>query len=307
MLFLFSPPRVTFQAVAYPTRVRVFGAQESGVFMRNVSLRSRWFGFSLAGGALVIALFGVPPASSQGDAKAPAPGGAPVLVELFTSEGCSSCPPADALLAKLGGRQVGNAEVVALEEHVDYWDDLGWRDPFSSPTWTTRQYAYAGVLGNGNPYTPQMVVDGVVEFSGGRAQQALQSIAEAAARAKARVTLSQGTTSKAGTESFSVEVGKLIPSGKGGAAEVWLAITETGLHSSVTRGENAGHELSHAAIVRSIRKIGEAKPDRDVSFSGDTAIPIRAEWKRENLKVVTFVQEKNSLRILGAAEISLHP
>jgi len=80
------------------------------------------------------------------------------------------------------------------------------------------------------------------------------------------------------------------------------------LHSSVTRGENAGHELRHAAVVRSMRKIGEAKPDRDVSFSSsDAAVSLRKEWNRDRLKAVAFVQEKNSLRILGAAEISLHP
>jgi len=278
--------------------------------MSNPLGRPTWFGIPLAGGALLIGLFGARTFSSQGEAKTPAPPSSPVVVELFTSEGCSSCPPADALLAKLAERSpFGNAQVVALEEHVDYWDDLGWRDPFSSHALTTRQYSYAGVLGNGNPYTPQMVVDGTIEFSGGRAQQALESIAEAAARRKTPVTMSQaqGTAGKAGTENFSVQVGRLTPSGKGGAAEVWLAITETGLHSSVTRGENAGQELSHAAIVRAMRKIGEAKPDRDVSFSGDAAIPIRGEWKRENLKVVSFLQEKNSLRILGAAEISLRP
>src|SRR5438094_8865768 len=125
----------------------------------------------------------------------------PVVVELFTSEGCSSCPPADALLAKLdelGG--VGNAQVVALEEHVDYWDDQGWRDPFSSHDWTTRQLAYADVLGNRNPYTPQMVVDGSVEFSGGRVEQALQSIAAAAEQAKVPVTLAEASRDKHGTE-----------------------------------------------------------------------------------------------------------
>jgi hypothetical protein len=211
------------------------------------------------------------------------------------------------LLAKLAEEgSVGSAQVIALEEHVDYWNELGWMDPFSSHDWTARQYAYAGVLGNQNPYTPQMVVDGSVEFSGGRAQRALQSIAEAGAQPKATVALSQGSSSKPGAQDFSVQVGKLPPSAKGGEAEVWLAITETGLHSDVTRGENAGHELHHAAIVRSMRKIGEAKADTDKAFSGSATVPLRKEWKRENLKAVVFVQEKKSLRILGAAEISLH-
>jgi len=263
----------------------------------------------LAGSALAVGLFGLKVVRSQEKAKTPEAIGSPVVVELFTSEGCSSCPPADALLARLAGQSaVSNAHVVALEEHVDYWDDLGWRDPFSSHNWTERQNTYAGVLGNGNPYTPQMVVDGSTEFTGSHAQHAQKAITDAAAKAKVPVTLShQEAGGKPGTESFSVQVGKLIPSRKGGAADVWLAITETGLHSSVTRGENAGHELRHAAIVRLMRKVGEAKPDRDVAFSGDASIPIRNEWKRENLKAVAFVQEKNSLRILGAAEVSFLP
>ena len=244
----------------------------------------------------------------RGADNPPAPSSPTVVVELFTSEGCSSCPPADALLAKLAvGNSASNVHVIALEEHVDYWDDQGWKDPFSSHDWTLRQYTYAGALRNGNPYTPQMVVDGSVEFSGGRAQEALRSIAEASAHEKTTVTLTEGTPDKTGKENFSVQVGKLAPSPKGGAAEVWLAITETGLHSAVTRGENAGHELRHAAIARSMRKIGEAKPDRDTSFSGDANVPLRGEWKRENLKAVVFVQEKKSLKILGAAEVALRP
>lgn len=243
--------------------------------------------------------------SGQGAATQPH-NDAAVVVELFTSEGCSSCPPADALLAKLAERNPG-AHVVALEEHVDYWDDQGWKDPFSSHDWTERQYIYAGVLKNGNPYTPQMVVDGSAEFSGGRPQLALESIAKAAAQTKAAVTVSEDAATKPGIESFAVQVGKLSPSARGGVAEVYLAITETGLHSDVKRGENAGHELQHAAVVRSMRKIGEAKPDRDVSFSAEANIPVRPEWKRENLKAVVFVQEKKSLRILGAAEIPIRP
>ena len=271
-------------------------------------MRRGFYLLPLVAGSLSIGLLAMKTPGSPDDAKTSPSTVTPVVVELFTSEGCSSCPPADALLAKLdqAGR-VGNAQIVALEEHVDYWDDQGWRDPFSSHDWTTRQYAYAEVLGNRNPYTPQMVVDGSLEFSGGHVQQALQSIAAEAARAKVPVTLVQGAANKPGKEDFSVQVGKLIPSPKGGGAEVWLAITETGLQSAVTRGENAGHELRHAAVVRSMRKIGEAKPDRDVSFTGETAVSIHKDWKLENLKAVAFVQEKNGLKIIGAAEIPLRP
>src|SRR5437870_3119771 len=123
----------------------------------------------------------------------------PVVVELFTSEGCSSCPPADALLVRLAEEPLaGNVQLIALEEHVDYWNDLGWTDPFSSRELKSRQYVYSGALGNVNPYTPQMVVDGTVEFVGSHAQKARQAILEAAGKAKVRVTLEQGKANKAG-------------------------------------------------------------------------------------------------------------
>src|SRR5438876_10951539 len=230
----------------------------------------------------------------------------PVVVELFTSEGCSSCPPADALLARLDGAQLNeNVQLIALEEHVDYWNDLGWTDPFSSPDWTWRQNTYAGVLGNRDPYTPQMVVDGTVEFIGSHPQKARQAILEAAGKPKASVVLEQGKASKTATGDFSVKVGKLQEPTKHDAAEVWLAITETGLHSSVTRGENAGEELRHASVVRTMRKVGEAKGDGEISFAGNVSVPLQKEWKRENLKAVLLVQEKKSRRILGAAEIRI--
>src|SRR5204863_3617280 len=186
----------------------------------------------------------------------------PVVVELFTSEGCSSCPPADALLARLDGAQLnGNVQLIALEEHVDYWNDLGWTDPFSSRDWALRQYLYSGALGSGSPYTPEMVVDGTVEFVGSRTEKARQAILEAAGRTKIPVTLEQGSANKTGAVSFSVKVGKREGAAKRDAAEVWLAITETGLHSAVKRGENAGEDLQHAAVVRSMTKIGEAKAE----------------------------------------------
>lgn len=230
----------------------------------------------------------------------------PVIVELFTSEGCSSCPPADALLARLDEAQpTGNVQLIALEEHVDYWNDLGWTDPFSSRDWTERQSVYAAVLKNKNPYTPQMVVDGTVEFLGSHPQRARQAILEAAGKPKVPVVLEQRTASKAGTADFSVKVGKLEETGKHDAAEVWLAVTETGLHSAVTRGENAGEELRHAAVVRSMHKIGEAKANGEASFAGDASVSLQKEWKQEDLRAVVLVQEKKSRRILGAAAVGI--
>jgi hypothetical protein len=245
------------------------------------------------------------PRPQSGSAPA-GPARTPVVVELFTSEGCSSCPPADELLARMAQQQpIANAEVIALEEHVDYWNELGWVDPFSSGEWTARQQVYAGVLGNGNSYTPQMVVDGKTEFVGSQSKKAWQAVQQAASEQRARVTVRPGKSPDFGTENLSVSITRLPETAGRDTAEVWLAITETGLHSAVKRGENAGEDLHHAAVVRSIRKIGEAKTGDETSFSGDATVPLRAEWKRENLHSVVFVQGKKSRRILGSAAIPL--
>jgi hypothetical protein len=252
---------------------------------------------------LIAAMIVVRPLS-EAYPRTPQNSGNPVVVELFTSEGCSTCPPAEALLAQLEeGRLASNVQLIALEEHVDYWNDLGWVDPYSSREWTSRQYVYSEILGNRNPYTPQMVVDGSVEFVGNRTQQAREAILKAANKVKTPVMLAQASSTSPGKANFSVKVGKLESESKRDAAEVWLAITETGLHSAVTRGENAGENLHHASVVRWMHKLGETKGDGEISFGGDTNIPLQKEWKRENLKAVVFVQEKKSRRILGAAEV----
>ena len=195
----------------------------------------------------ILTAFAVLHSPTQTSHAAPAGTRTPVVVELFTSEGCSSCPPADALLAGLELQQpIENVDVIALEEHVDYWNELGWVDPFSSHDWTARQYAYSGVLGNGNPYTPQMVVDGRTEFVGGQARKARQVISESARTERAQVTVVPGSTGKPGTETLSVKIGKLPVAKQNDKVEVWLAITETGLHSDVKRGENSGQDLHHA-------------------------------------------------------------
>jgi hypothetical protein len=241
-------------------------------------------------------------------AQEPAADGArtPVIVELFTSEGCSSCPPADALLLKLQEQQpVGNAEIIALEEHVDYWDNLGWVDPFSSASATARQFSYAGALGNGNSYTPQMVVDGQTEFVGSREGQARGVIGSAAGKKKVEVKLTPGERAGNDAQSFRVSVGSLQNAGGDAAAEVWMAITETGLHSNVKSGENSGEDLHHAAVVRKLLKIGTAQGAAGESFSGEQRLKLDGGWKRENVRVVVFVQEKRSKKILGAGSAKL--
>src|SRR5436190_23170457 len=142
--------------------------------------------------ALGLAAWGprVTRAAGTGDATMPAGAAVPVLVELFTSEGCSSCPPADTLLTRLAAEKTaGGAEIVTLAFHVDYWDRLGWKDRFSSAAFTERQNRYAAAWNTDRVYTPQAVVDGRVEFIGTDANRALEALAASAARPHARVAV----------------------------------------------------------------------------------------------------------------------
>jgi hypothetical protein len=226
----------------------------------------------------------------------------PVIVELFTSEGCSTCPPADELLQKLEAEQpVAGAEIVALEEHVDYWNHDGWNDPYSSPDWTERQTVYRTIF-NQTEYTPQMIVDGQSQLVGSNGREALAEIEKAARRVQADVAINSEKPDSHGSQRFTVSVGKLAGNTTGDLAEIWLAVTEDGLQSSVNRGENAGHVLHHTATLRSLHKIGTADASAaSVSFKSDSRVKFDSHWKPENLHVVVFVQEKKSRKILGAA------
>jgi hypothetical protein len=226
----------------------------------------------------------------------------PVIVELFTSEGCSSCPPADALLLKLEAQQpVEGVNVIALEEHVDYWNREGWTDPYSSADWTQRQQDYVAKLKDKEPYTPQMIVDGQTELVGGQEPKVAQAIQEAATQPQTEVTLVAENPASDGAQAFQVRVGKLTGSSDRDSAEVWLAITESGLESAVGAGENAGKNLHHASVLRSLHRLGGASPKKDLAFEASPRLKFKPEWKRKNIRVVVFVQEKKSMRILGAA------
>ncbi len=247
-------------------------------------------------------------ATAQTPSSQASPGREAVVVELFTSEGCSSCPPADALLAELAARQpLGTAEVIALEEHVTYWDEYGWKDPFSSSGWTTRQYDYASSLHNGNPYTPQMVVDGTAGFVGTRGGTARQEIEKAAATKKARVEISVVSPIQNNSAAFKISVEKLSIAAPKDTAEVILAITESGLHSSVKAGENVGKELQHSPVLRELKVIGVMGKNGQEGFEGQPDVKLDSKWNVENLRVVVFVQEKKSRRILAAGVVPLTP
>ena len=248
-----------------------------------------------------------PPQSAAGTATS-ARVRVPVVLELFTSEGCSSCPPADALLAKLEEQQpVAGAEIIALEEHVDYWDHEGWIDPFSSGQWTQRQQVYAAGFADHGVYTPELVVDGRTGFVGSHQGDAYRAIASAVSQPRTDISVSLLKSDKHDHEKLRVEVGKLQGAQQGDVAEVWLAITETALHSSVTGGENTGHDLHHAPVARWFHKAGATDPNAAPSFVGESDLKLDSAWKRKNLRVVAFVQEKRSRHILGATVARFEP
>ena len=223
----------------------------------------------------------------------------PVVVELFTSEGCSSCPPADALLARLQRDQpVPAADVLALEEHVDYWDSLGWHDRFSSHQITARQSAYAHRLHLDDNYTPQMIVDGTDQFVGNNSGQALRSIAQAAQRPKLAINLAPPTTDGAHlSATVSVAPAPTAPRD----ADLYAALVEPMASTQVLRGENGGHTLNHVSVVRSLQRIG--------SLGDATTAPLKffldAPKDAGNLRIVVFVQRANQGAILGAASSTL--
>ena len=221
----------------------------------------------------------------------------PVLVELFTSEGCSSCPPADALLERLDRSQsVSDAELIVLSEHVDYWNDIGWKDPYSSHEYSERQSAYAAQFGLGSVYTPQMVVDGHFEFVGSDERRASQAIKQAAESPKAPVRLSLGSSHDKAII-LHIEAGPL-PSGTGTrSAGVFLAVADNSDQSQVSGGENTGRTLQHVAVLRELTRLGTVEASAE--FSRDINLGLKSK-NHGNLRIVVIVQEPEVGRVLGA-------
>ena len=206
------------------------------------------------------------------------------------------------MLGSLAGTQpIAGAEVIALGQHVDYWDQLGWKDRFSSPALTERQRAYARAFSSADIYTPQMVVDGRAEIVGSDARAAGRAIADAASRPHAAVSMAIDV-SRGDRVGVSVTVADLPAIPHGESADIVVAVVEDGLSSQVRAGENKGRVLTHAAVVRALTPIGEATP---AHAAARTDVTIPPAWQREQVRIVAFVQERASRRVLGAVATPL--
>lgn len=270
--------------------------------MPSLGISGPSFGRALVVVSLLTLLSAKPAQDDPGDRT-------PVIVELFTSEGCSSCPPADRFLSELHRNQpVQGVEVIALSEHVDYWDRLGWKDPFSDAQFTSRQRHYGNLFRSDQVYTPQMVVDGRAEFVGSDRARARAEIVRAADRPKGKLVLEEAVPSaKASGKERLVRLRVRLlelPEWMTKRAALMLAITQDALESNVTRGENRGRRLPHDAVVRRLERVSTLKLPLDGTATREATLEIPADWSLQSLRAVAFVEDSQG-RIAAAASVPL--
>jgi hypothetical protein len=225
----------------------------------------------------------------------------PVLLELFTSEGCSSCPPADRLLQILDEKQpVAGADLIVVSEHVDYWDRLGWKDPFSSPHYSARQQDYTNRYNFDGVYTPQLVVDGRYGFVGSDGREATAAIQKAIRAHKLMITISNVARS-GNAVSARIEL-PVDENFKGTRGILYVALADNRQESHVARGENGGRTLAHVAVARVLKEVGAI----DFSAASTKEIAVPVQFGSENgLRVIAFVQDPKSGYVLGVAKHKL--
>ncbi|MGA8089262.1 MAG: DUF1223 domain-containing protein [Terracidiphilus sp.] len=231
-------------------------------------------------------------------ATSSAPERVPVLVELFTSEGCSDCPPADALLAKLDASQpIPSVQAVVLSEHVTYWNRLGWTDPFSLDAMTERQEDYVLRFGLNSSYTPQMVVDGTDQFVGSDGRALVAAMTKEAKTPKQAIAI-EGAAWDHGAAQFSVHAN--APAG----TKLLAVLAADATHSEVARGENAGRTLHHTAVVRVMKEFGaDAANGRQLKLSGG---PLTQKAEAAGpVRLVVFLVDRKTGHVLGAAQQTL--
>jgi hypothetical protein len=221
----------------------------------------------------------------------------PVVLELFTSEGCSSCPPADELLSRLGALTTG---VIPLAYHVDYWDSLGWSDPFSSSQWTMRQVEYVRAMQLSGSYTPQIVINGRWQCVGSDPNRIARAIATARATPPPGVVTVRATPPAAGSHKLNVSVSAHIVRTAGDKSLiVVVAIYENGLMAKIDGGENRGHRVRYDYTVRKIIPAFELRPTAGSALENELSVDLDPSWKLDHLGVAAFIQDETSLAIDG--------
>ncbi|HLH01832.1 MAG TPA: DUF1223 domain-containing protein [Bryobacteraceae bacterium] len=224
----------------------------------------------------------------------------PVLLELFTSEGCSSCPPADQLLEALDKEQpFPQAELVVLSEHVDYWNGPGWHDPYSAHLFSERQIAYGEQFHIDEVYTPQIVVDGARQALGGNVAAIRSAVQAAAEMSKVPLTL---TAPVRDGNHLKLHISSGPLPGTAGKTILYLAIAQERAESRVSGGENGGRLLTHVAVVRSLKPV--EKIAAGASCSKDLTITV-PQLTAPGLRVVAFLEDEKSRKVLGVAQARL--
>lgn len=233
--------------------------------------------------------------ASAADASEPV--ASPVLVELFTAEGCSSCPPADAFLMQIDAHQpIPGAQLIVLSEHMNYWND-SWPDPFASAQLTARQADYVHAFKLRSPYTPQLVVDGTTEVRLSEPQQIEQIFRAAAGGPKLPIRVASIKAEPGTPAHFSGEV-EVDGSTQQHKADVYLAIALDRVETKVLRGENRGKTIAHVAVVEYLSKLGSLKPGQQ--FKQTFRAPLERGLASNNDRLIVFVQETGNGKVVGA-------
>jgi hypothetical protein len=263
--------------------------------LQRSAVRFAWLG------AVALAIASLPAHSSaQQNASASPAARNPVLVELFTSEGCSDCPPADAVLELLDTKQpIPGVQAIVLSEHVTYWNHQGWSDPFSLDIIDLHQEQYVRHFSLPSPATPEFVVDGTEQVAGNDPPKLSQEISRAAATPKLAMQIGDAHLSADGAVEFSV---KADPGHKG---TLVAAVAENATQSQVARGENAGRTLHYVAVVRAFKEFGSNSADgRPLRLSGSDLQ--RAEKDGEPLRLVVFLYNSSNGKVFAVAQQSLN-
>jgi hypothetical protein len=230
----------------------------------------------------------------------------PVVLELFTSQGCSSCPDADVLLSRLGLEAQTRSQVAPLAFHVDYWNDGGWIDPFSARPWTLRQQTYGRALRLTGAYTPQLVVGGQAQFVGGDEARARTEIAAALERKPVASIGLVVRKAASGAELAADVTAEMIESVRVGKLVALVALFESGLVTNVARGENAGRSLPADFVVRRLESAFSLEPKVAAHAQRSLMLKLDPAWNLANLGVAVFLQDPGTMRIYGAAVEHVH-